>query len=94
LEHYARTRGVLSLEEAIRRLTSLPAAALGVADRGTIAAGQRADLVVIDPGHVHDRSTPTLMARHPSGIDLVIVNGEVAAEAGGVTAARSGMLVI
>lgn len=94
LEHYVRTRGVLSLEEAIRRLTSLPAAALGVADRGTIAAGQRADLVVIDPGHVHDRSTPTQMARHPSGIDLVIVNGEVAAEAGGVTSARAGILVI
>ncbi|HEX2154213.1 MAG TPA: amidohydrolase family protein [Acidimicrobiia bacterium] len=93
IEHYVRTRRLLSLEEAVRRLTTLPAAALGFADRGTIATGQRADLVVFDPERVHDRATPTRMARHPSGIDFVIVNGEVAADREGVTSTRAGMLV-
>jgi N-acyl-D-aspartate/D-glutamate deacylase len=93
LEHYVRTRGVLSLEEAVRRLTSLPAAALGLSDRGTIAVGQRADLAVFDPDRVHDRATPTRMARHPSGIDFVVVNGAVAADLKGVTTVRAGMLV-
>jgi N-acyl-D-aspartate/D-glutamate deacylase len=93
LENHVRTRGLLSLEEAVRRLTALPAAALGLADRGIIATGRQADLVVFDPQRIHDRATPTEMARHPAGIDLVIVNGVVAADSTGVTAARAGMLV-
>jgi N-acyl-D-aspartate/D-glutamate deacylase len=92
LEHYVRTRGLLSLEDAVRRLTALPADALGLADRGVIAPGRRADLVIFDPGRIHDRSTPTEMARHPAGIDIVLVHGAVAVDPTGVTAARAGML--
>ena len=93
LEHYVRDLGLLSLPEAVRRLTALPAAALGLADRGTIAPGQYADLVVFDPDRIHDRATPTEMARYPAGVDLVVVNGEVAAGQTGVTSARAGQLV-
>ena len=84
---------LLSLEDAVRKLTSLPAAALGLSDRGTIAPGKRADLVIFDPDAIHDRSTPTEMARHPTGIDAVVVNGSVAVERAGVTGNRTGMLV-
>ncbi|CAN5856967.1 D-aminoacylase [soil metagenome] len=94
LEHHTRAKGQLSLEEAIRRLTALPAHALGISDRGTVATGKRADLVIFDPDRIHDRASPTEMARHPSGIDLVVVNGAVAADSTGVTDARAGMLVI
>lgn len=92
LEHYVRTRGHLSLEDAVRRLTALPADALGLSDRGAIAPGQRADLVIFDPDRIHDRATPTDMARHPAGVDFVVVNGAVAVDPTGVTAARAGML--
>lgn len=93
LEHHVRARGLLTVEEAVRRLTALPASALGLADRGIVATGKRADLVVFDPDRIHDRSTPMDMARHPSGIDLVIVNGTVAADATGVTRSRAGRFV-
>jgi N-acyl-D-amino-acid deacylase len=75
LGHYVRERRLVSLEEAVRRMTSLPAARLGLADRGQVRAGARADLVVLDPATVADRSTyeePRLM---PAGIDEVFVNG-------------------
>jgi N-acyl-D-aspartate/D-glutamate deacylase len=88
LEHYVRERRLLSLEEAIAKLSRLPAEALGLTDRGTIAPGKRADLVVFDAGAIHDRSTPMTMARHPSGIDKVLVNGHVAFD--GVTVAPKG----
>lgn len=93
LEHYVRDRGTMTLEEGVRRLTSLPAAALGLADRGRVDTGQRADLVVLDPLRLHDRSTPTEMARHPSGIDVVLVNGSVAVDRTGVTGKMAGQLV-
>ena len=93
IEHYVNARRHLTLEDAVRRLTALPAAALGLADRGTLATGQRADLVVFDPQDVHDRSTPIHMARHPDGIRHVVVNGAVAVDTNGVTAARVGTLV-
>ncbi len=55
LGHYVRERRILSLEEAVRRMTSLPAARIGLADRGRIAVGARADVVVFDPATVADR---------------------------------------
>ena len=90
LEHYVRERNSLSLEEAVEKLTSLPAAALGLGDRGVIAPGKKADLVLFDPDTIHDRSTPTLMARHPTGIHTVIVNGIVAADGDGLTGTKAG----
>ena len=77
IEHYVRATGLFTLEEAVRRMTSLPAAALGLAHRGTISVGSFADIVVIDPAEVHDLTTPADPARHPSGMNMVFVNGEL-----------------
>jgi len=93
LEHYVRDRRLLTLEDAVRKMTSLPAEALGLTDRGTIAPGKRADLVIFDADAIHDRSTPTEMARHPAGIEAVLVNGSVAVDHTGATGSREGMLV-
>lgn len=92
-EHYVRDRQQLTLEEAVRRLTALPAAALGIEDRGVVATGRRADLVIFDANEIHDRSTPTDMARHPVGIDRVVVNGAIAVDSNGITGVRAGRLV-
>lgn len=92
LEHYVRDRALLSLEDAVHRLTLLPALAVGLKDRGAILTGRRADLVIFDPGEIHDRSTPTDMARHPTGIHMVVVNGQVAADETGIRNRRAGEL--
>jgi N-acyl-D-aspartate/D-glutamate deacylase len=75
LGHYVRERRIVTLEEAVRRMTSLPAARLGLGDRGQVRAGRRADLVVLDPATVADRSTFDAPRRMPAGIDEVFVNG-------------------
>lgn len=76
LGHYVRERRLVTLEEAVRRMTSLPAARLGLADRGQVRPGARADLVVLDPAAVADRSTYEHPRRMPAGIDDVFVNGQ------------------
>src|SRR5207245_10554214 len=75
LGHYVRERGVLDLEAAGRKMTSLPAARLGLPDRGRVAAGCKADLVVFDPGAVAERSTFREPRRAAIGIDDVLING-------------------
>jgi N-acyl-D-amino-acid deacylase len=76
LGSYVRERGVLPLGEAIRRMTSVPAERLGLADRGRLAPGQAADLVVFDARTVANRATPAEPATPPVGIRRVMVNGE------------------
>jgi N-acyl-D-aspartate/D-glutamate deacylase len=93
LEHFVRDTAFFSIEEGVRRMTSLPASQLGLADRGTIRTGSHADLVVFDPQVVHDRSTPDDMARHPTGVTHVLVNGRLAVENGRVAPARHGRLL-
>ena len=75
LGHYVRERRLLSFEEAVRKMTSLPAERLGLRDRGKIREGFKADLVVFDPRAVLDRSTFTDPRRHAAGIDDVLING-------------------
>src|ERR1041384_1361620 len=75
LGHYVRERRLLGLEEAVRRMTSLPADRLGLRDRGRLVEGARADLVVFDPKTVADRSTYDEPRRFAEGIDEVLVNG-------------------
>ncbi|MGH9750242.1 MAG: N-acyl-D-amino-acid deacylase family protein [Candidatus Polarisedimenticolia bacterium] len=82
LGHYVRERKVLSFPEAIRKMTSLPAARLGLGDRGVVAPGRRADLLVIDPARVADRSTFREPRRPAEGIDAVVINGRPVVEAG------------
>ena len=90
LGHYAREEGLFPIEEAIRRMTTLPAARFGLVDRGTLALGALADIVVFDPDTIIDRATfddPTLPA---AGIDIVLVNGRTVWRDGAPTGARPG----
>lgn len=75
LGHYVRERKLLTLEEAIRKMTSLPAARLGWTDRGLIRKGCWADIVVFDPETVTDHATFATPHRHSTGIKDVIVRG-------------------
>lgn len=77
LGHYVR-EGVLSLESAVRKMTSLPADRFGLRDRGRIELGAVADLVLFDPERVHDSATYEHPHVYPRGIDLVLVAGTVA----------------
>jgi len=90
---YVRDRGVLSLEEAVRRMTSLPARVFGLAGRGVIAEGTWADLVLFDPATVRDTATYDDPKREPEGIALVIVNGQITYEDGRHTGAGSGRML-
>lgn len=90
LGRYARDLGVLSLAEAIRRMTSLPCETFGLTDRGVIRPGAFADLVLFDPATVGDVGTYEDPERPPTGIGAVIVNGTVVARDGEHTGARPG----
>jgi N-acyl-D-amino-acid deacylase len=85
LGRYVRERGVLPLPEAIRRCTSLPARQMGFSDRGRIAPGMKADLVLFDPQTVLDRSTPQEPHAVSTGIDRVWVSGVSVYEDGKTT---------
>jgi N-acyl-D-amino-acid deacylase len=90
LGHYSRELGLFSLEEAVRRMTGLPAWHFGLRDRGALREGAYADLVVLDAGRVLDRSTYEMPVAPAAGIELVLVNGEAVWEAGVATGARPG----
>jgi dihydroorotase/N-acyl-D-amino-acid deacylase len=90
---YVRERGTLTLEAAVAKLTSVPAERLGLLDRGVIREGAAADLVVFDPESVADMATYLQPARHPAGIDHVIVNGRLAILDGTETGDRPGRLL-
>jgi N-acyl-D-aspartate/D-glutamate deacylase len=78
LRWLVREEQALTLEDAVHRMTGKPAAKLGLADRGRIAAGKKADLVIFDAATVADTATYTDPHRYPTGIRYVLVNGEVA----------------
>jgi N-acyl-D-amino-acid deacylase len=93
LGRYVRERQVISLEEAVRKLTSLPADHFGFKDRGRIAVGQAADLVVFDPARVVDRATYEQPHRYPDGITAVFVNGVAVVQDGAHTKALPGQVL-
>jgi N-acyl-D-aspartate/D-glutamate deacylase len=74
---YVRERGVISLEEAIFRMTGLTAWRLGLSDRGLVRPGYKADLVIFDAQHIADRATYDMPHAYPTGIRWVLVNGQV-----------------
>jgi N-acyl-D-amino-acid deacylase len=90
---YVREKGLISLPEAVRRMTSLPARTFGLTDRGEVRPGYWADLVLFDPDTVIDTATYDDPKREPAGIGLVIVNGEVAYEDGRHTGVGAGRMV-
>lgn len=93
LARYVREKRVLTLEEAVRKMTSLSAARCGIYDRGILRPGMKADLVVFDPETVADRSTFAEPHQYPTGISWVVVNGRVAVEDGEPTGESAGCLL-
>lgn len=90
---YVRERHLLSLEEAIRKATSLPAKRMGLRDRGLIRPGMHADLVLFDPTTVKDAATIADPTAHPTGIPTVLVNGTVVLENGTITGRHPGQVL-
>jgi N-acyl-D-amino-acid deacylase len=90
LGKYVRDEKVLTLEEAIRKMTSLPAARMHLRDRGLLRPGMLADLVAFDPDHVRERSTYADPNHYSEGIPYVAVNGTLVVDEGRITAARPG----
>jgi N-acyl-D-amino-acid deacylase len=87
---YVRERHLLTLEDAVRKMTSLNAAKLGIRDRGLLRLGLFADVTVFDPEKVIDRSTYLEPFQYSEGIDTVIVNGQVVLDRGTHTDALPG----
>src|SRR5207244_3541926 len=87
---YARERGLLRFEDAVRKMTSLNAAKLGLRDRGLLRVGCFADVTVFDPNRVIDKSTYSDPFQYSEGIEYVTVNGQVVLDKGQHTHARPG----
>ena len=93
LGEYVREQGVLPLEEAVRKMTSLPAARLGRDDLGVIRVGARADLVAFDPGRIADTATFEAPHGFAVGVEQVIVNGQLVIDGGRDTGAEAGSVL-
>lgn len=90
LGHYARELGVLTMEQAVYRMTGMPAAKFGLAGRGAVRVGAFADLVIFDPATIIDTGTYQEPKRYPDGISHVFVNGVAVVNDGRHTGARPG----
>jgi N-acyl-D-aspartate/D-glutamate deacylase len=90
---YDEGKKLFSLEEAIRKMTSLPAQSLGLFDRGLIREGMWADIIILDKDKIRDLSTYEYPYQYPVGIQYVLVNGEVVIEKGEHTGILSGKVV-
>ncbi len=85
LAKYVRENNDLSLEEAVRRMTSLPANRLGLRDRGRIALGMAADIAIFDADKIQDTATFAEPMRYAEGIDYLLVNGVLVVDDGKLT---------
>jgi N-acyl-D-aspartate/D-glutamate deacylase len=90
LGYYVRDEHVLTLEEAVRKMTSLPAQILGLRDRGQIREGFAADLTIFDPAAVRETNSFEKPKSYPAGIPYTIVNGVLVIDGGKHTGARPG----
>jgi len=90
LGHYVRELNLIPLEDAIRKMTSLPAQTFGLRDRGLIREGFAADLVIFDEGKIIDKATFDAPHQYAEGVSTVIVNGETVYSDGKMTGAMSG----
>ncbi len=93
LRMYVREKKLVSLPVAIKKMTSMPAAKLGLKDRGAIKKGNFADIVVFDPLTIADKATYTEPEQYPVGIDYVIVNGKVVIDHGNHTGVLPGKIL-
>ncbi|HEV8201973.1 MAG TPA: amidohydrolase family protein, partial [Candidatus Polarisedimenticolia bacterium] len=94
LGRYVRDQHVLGLEEAVRKMTSLPAHRIGLVDRGLVRQGLFADLTIFDPAKVIDRATFEAPQQLSDGIVHVIVNGKPVIENGKATGATPGRILL
>ena len=90
---YVREQGVLTLEEAVRKMSSFPAQRLGLADRGVLRPGLQADIAIFDPARVRDAATFERPHQYAEGFSHVVVSGQVVFEGGAMTAARPGRVL-
>ena len=90
---YVREKGVLTLEDAVRRMTSFPAARIGLQDRGILRPGMKADIAVFDPARVIDRATFDAPHQYAEGFLWVVVNGQPVFDGKDMTAARPGRVL-
>jgi N-acyl-D-amino-acid deacylase len=93
LGRYVRELKTLTLEDAIRKMSSYPARRLGLRDRGVLREGVKADVVVFDPAAVRDLSTFEQPHQYAQGVSLVVINGQVVFENGAITSARPGRIL-
>ena len=93
IRRYVIEKGLFSLEEAIRKMTSWPAERIGLADRGVLARGMAADVVIFDPEKIRDMATFEDSHRYPEGIASVIVNGAVTIDNSEHTKERAGQVL-
>lgn len=94
LGRFIREKRLLTLESAVRKITSLPASRLGLVDRGQLKEGMVADIAVFDPRTIRDQSTFEEPCQIAQGMELVIVNGEIASERAGTREELSGQLLL
>ena len=93
LGDYVREKKIVSFEEGIRKMTSLPAGKLNLNHRGLLKQGYFADVVILDPDTVCDKATYVDPSQYPVGIDTVIVNGQIAVKDGKQTDVCNGRVV-
>ncbi len=94
LRKYVREEKILTLENAIRKMTSLPASFLQMKDRGMLSGGYKADIVIFDPETVRDNSTYSDANQYSSGIEYVIINGKISIENGEYNDALNGKVLL
>ncbi len=94
LRKFVREEKILTLSDAIRKMSSLPAQYLGMTDRGLLLAGYKADIVVFDPETVRDNSTYDDVNHYATGIEYVLVNGKISIDAGEFHGALNGKVLL
>lgn len=94
LGRYVRELKVITLEDAVRKMSAFPAQRIGLADRGVLREGMKADIAIFDPATVRDMATFDRPHQYAEGVAVVIVNGQVAFENGKMTAARPGRILL
>jgi dihydroorotase/N-acyl-D-amino-acid deacylase len=90
---YVREKGVITLEEAVRKMSSFPAARIGLSDRGVLRLGMKADIAVFDPTRVRDMATYEKPHQYAEGFAYVLVNGQIVYENDAMTSARPGKVL-
>lgn len=90
---YVREKGILRLEDAIRKMTSMPANRIGMRNTGLLTTGKYADIVIFDPETIKDTATFQNPHQYPVGIDYVFVNGEIVVNRGNITGSLPGRVI-